>query len=89
MIHAHLFVRYQFDKSEDGKPRTENWGRYGFLAQPRVGEAIEAYHDHDFHTVVVSAIDHTALEQPIAHPELQSWHSEPSIRLIADWRSCD
>ncbi len=89
MIAAALIVRFQHDKIEDGEPGVENWGVYQFVTLPRIGETIDAHHDNGFQTVIVRAVDHTALEQPNAHPDMKSWHREPTVRLTADWQWAD
>jgi hypothetical protein len=89
MIRAGLTVFYQFDKNEDGEPRGEYWGEFDFVVIPRAGEMVDAYHDGSIQTVVVRRIDHSALEIPIAHPDMATWHKEPTIRIIADWRWAD
>lgn len=86
---ANLTVRFRHEKGADAEPRGEHWGQFQFAVLPRVGETLDAHHDGTFHTLVVTAVDRTALEQPIAHPELKTWHDAPSVRLVADWKWCE
>lgn len=89
MIRAKLLVRYQFDKNEDGEPRTERWGEFDFLTLPRVDELVSVYFDESYQTVIVRSIEHSGVEVPVAHPEMQLWRKTPEIRLTSDWHWCD
>ena len=90
MVRALLIVRYQFDKDEDGDPRTENWGVFDFAALPCAGDLVTVNYEDALQSVIVKKIEHFAIQYPlpeVSFPSLQ--RREPVQHVIADWHWSD
>lgn len=70
------------EPTRDGKPKDIDWGKFDFVALPRVGESIRLWHGYSYRTVVVQSVLHRAIEHPLRNPESEYLEKEPYALLF-------
>lgn len=82
MVRATVVERREYERDEDGKPKDIDWGKFDFVALPRVGESIRLWHGYSYRTVVAQSVLHRAIERPLRNPESEYLEKEPYALLF-------